>query len=82
MAKAPQKPEEIFPEFTQDYQAIYGTDLLSIILYGSGARGDYIPGRSDLNFLIVLTEDGIKGLHRAFKVVAKWHRRRVATPLL
>jgi predicted nucleotidyltransferase len=81
MAKAPQKPEEIFPEFTNDYQKIYGTDLLSIVLYGSGARGDYIPGRSDLNFLIVLTEEGIKGLHRAFKVVAKWHRRRVTTPL-
>jgi len=81
MAKAPQKPEEIFSEFTNDYQEMYGTDLLSIVLYGSGARGDYIPGRSDLNFLIVLTEEGIKGLHRAFKVVAKWHRRRVTTPL-
>jgi predicted nucleotidyltransferase len=81
MAKAPQKPEEIFSDFTHDYQEIYGTDLLSIVLYGSGARGDYIPGRSDLNFLIVLTEEGIKGLHRAFQVVAKWHRRRVATPL-
>jgi predicted nucleotidyltransferase len=81
MAKAPQKPEEIFSEFTNDYQEIYGTDLLSIVLYGSGARGDYIPGRSDLNFLIVLTEEGIKGLHKAFKVVATWHRRRVATPL-
>jgi predicted nucleotidyltransferase len=81
MAKAPQKPEEIFPEFTNDYQEIYGTDLLSIVLYGSGARGDYIPGRSDLNFLVILTEEGIKGLQRAFKVVAKWHKRRVATPL-
>lgn len=81
MAKAPQKPEEIFSEFTHDYQEIYGTDLLSIVLYGSGARGDYIPGRSDLNFLIVLTEEGIKGLHRSFKAMAKWHRRRVATPL-
>jgi predicted nucleotidyltransferase len=81
MAKTPQKPEEIFPEFTSDYQEIYRDDLLSICLYGSGARGDYIPGRSDLNFLIVLTEEGIKGLHKAFKVVAKWHRRRVATPL-
>jgi predicted nucleotidyltransferase len=81
MAKAPQKPEEIVPEFINDYQEIYGTELLSIVLYGSGARGDYTPGRSDLNFLIVLTEEGIKGLHRAFKVVAKWHKRRVTTPL-
>jgi predicted nucleotidyltransferase len=79
--KAPQSPEEIIPEFTDDYHKIYGENLLAICLYGSGARGDYIPKRSDLNFLICLTEKGIKGLDRAFKVVAKWHKRRVATPL-
>jgi len=79
--KAPQTPDEIIPELTDDYHKIYGDDLLSICLFGSGARGDYIPGRSDLNFLVVLTEEGIKGLNRAFKVVAKWHKRRVATPL-
>ncbi len=81
MIRAPKRPEDIFPEFTEDYQGIYGDDLISIVLYGSGARGDYIPGRSDLNFLLVLTDEGIRGLHRAFKAVAKWHRRRVATPL-
>jgi predicted nucleotidyltransferase len=81
LAKVPQNPEEVIPEFSNDYHKIYGEDLISIILYGSGARGDYIPGRSDLNFLICLTEEGIKGLSRALKVVAKWHRWRVATPL-
>jgi len=81
MIKAPQSPEEVIPEFTSDYQQIFGQDLISIVLYGSGARGDYIPRRSDLNFLIVLTEEGIKELSRAFRVVAKWHRRRVTTPL-
>ena len=79
--KAPQTPDDIIPEFTTDYQRIYGEDLLSICLYGSGARGGYIPRRSDLNFLIVLTEEGIKELGKAFKVVARWHRRRVTTPL-
>lgn len=81
VSKVPQKPEAIFSEFTNDYQRIYGADLISISLYGSGARGEYIPRRSDLNFLIVLTNEGIKRLDRAFKVVAKWHKRRVATPL-
>lgn len=79
--RVPQTPDEIISEFIDDYHKIYGEDLLSICLYGSGARGDYIPKRSDLNFLICLTEKGIKGLDRAFKVVAKWHKRRVATPL-
>jgi len=81
VSKVPQKPEDIFAEFTNDYQRIYGADLISISLYGSGARGEYIPRRSDLNFLICLTNEGIKRLDRAFKVVAKWHKRRVATPL-
>jgi len=79
--RTPQTPDEIIPEFTNDYQRIYGDDLISIVLYGSGARGAYIPRRSDLNFLIVLTEEGIKDLSKAFKVVARWRRRRVTTPL-
>jgi predicted nucleotidyltransferase len=80
--RAPQSPEEIIPEFTNDYYKIYGDDLISIILYGSGARGDYIPKRSDLNFLIVLTEEGMMNLDKAFKVVARWQKRRVTTPLI
>jgi predicted nucleotidyltransferase len=79
--RAPENPDEIMPDFTRDYRGIYGDDLISICLYGSGARGDYIPRRSDLNFLIVLTEEGMSRLDKAFKVVTRWHRRRVATPL-
>jgi predicted nucleotidyltransferase len=79
--KAPETPEEIIPEFTDAYQRIFGKDLISICLYGSGARGVYVRRRSDLNFLICLTEEGIKELDKAFKLVASWRRRRVTTPL-
>jgi predicted nucleotidyltransferase len=79
--KAPETPEEIIPEFTDAYQRIFGEGLISIVLYGSGARGAYIRRRSDLNFLICLTEEGIKELDKAFKLVASWRRRRVTTPL-
>jgi hypothetical protein len=81
MARVPKKPEEIFEEFTADVRKIYGTDLLSISLYGSGARQDYVPGKSDLNFLIVLTEEGMDDLRKAFKILPKWKKRRVAIPL-
>jgi len=79
--KAPETPDEIIPEFTDAYQRIFGEGLISIVLYGSGARGAYIRRRSDLNFLICLTEEGIKELDKAFKLVASWRRRRVTTPL-
>jgi hypothetical protein len=81
MAKIPQKPEEIFPEITSDYRNIFGDDLISIILYGSGAGEDYVPGKSDLNLLIVLTERGIDGLDRILETVGKWRKRNVAIPL-
>jgi len=81
MASVPKDPTEIFPEITDDYKALYGADLISIILYGSAVGQDYRPGRSDINFMVVLSEGGIEGLDKAFKTVAKWRRRNVATPL-
>ena len=81
MAKIPQKPEEVFEEFTQDYQGVFGDDLKSILLYGSGARGEYVPKKSDLNFLIVLTEKAMDRIRGAFPLIRKWRKRRVNIPL-
>jgi predicted nucleotidyltransferase len=81
MGNIPKEPREIFEEFVKDYREAFGGDLVSVILYGSGARGEYIPKKSDINFLIVLSEEGMNRLARAFKLVARWHKRMVATPL-
>ncbi len=80
MAKI-EKPEEIFPDIIGDYREIYGDGLKSIVLYGSAAGGDYRPGKSDLNFLIVLSEEAIDHLDRALETVSRWRKKGVATPL-
>lgn len=81
MGKIPQRPEEIFEAFRDDMKQAFGDDLRGIILYGSGARGEYVPGRSDLNFLVTLTDAGIDNLDRSFGVVSRWKKRNVAVPL-
>ena len=81
MPKIPARPQDIFESFVSDYQEAFGSDLLSTILYGSGARGEYIPKKSDLNFMIVLTENGMNRLSKAIPLVSKWHKQRVSTPL-
>lgn len=81
MSKGPKQPEEIFPGIVDDYKQLFGDDLISIILYGSAASGEYTPGKSDINFMIVLSEYGINSLERTFKVIARWKKRNVATPL-
>ena len=81
MGKIPQRPEDIFETFRDDIKKAFGEDLKGLILYGSGARGEYMPGRSDLNFLVILTDTGIDHLDRAFGIVSSWSKRRVAIPL-
>jgi predicted nucleotidyltransferase len=79
MAKIPNNPKEIFEEITADYKEVFGEGLKGIILYGSATSGSYIPGKSDINFMILVSETGIENLDLAFKTVAKWRKRKVAT---
>jgi hypothetical protein len=81
MAKSIKDPKEIFTEITEDYNMIFGDDLVSIIEYGSATGEDYRPGKSDINFMIVLSESGIEALDQAFDTVKKWRKRNVAVPL-
>ncbi len=81
MRKAPRDPREVFEGFTSDCKTAFGPELEAICLYGSGARGEYVPGHSDINFLVLLSEEGIGQLQKAFPLVAKWGRRAIAIPL-
>ncbi len=81
MAKAPKHPQDIFADFSRDLKEIFGEDLISIVLYGSGATGEYRPGTSDINFLVVLKDTSVQSLGRGMKLAASWRRRRVNTPL-
>ena len=82
MSKIPKKPDDIFEDFTNDFKNILGNDLIAIILYGSAARGEYIYKRSDINFLVVLSEQGIQNLRSALNIIPKWKKRKVSTPLI
>jgi predicted nucleotidyltransferase len=75
------KPEEVFGMIADDCKRIFGNELLSIILYGSGARTDYMPKRSDLNFMVALTRQGMLSLDAAIEPVKRWRKYNVAIPL-
>jgi len=81
MAKIPHSPEEILDEFVKDVRSVYEDDLESVVLYGSGAKGEYVRKKSDINFLVILSEDGIAQLHKSFELVKKWQKRNVSVPL-
>lgn len=82
MAKIPNQPQEVFVSLTQDYLKIFGSELVSLIVYGSSAAGSYVKGKSDINLLVVLTPAGIDKLDAAFDTVKYWKKRKIATPLV
>ena len=57
-----------------------GTDLRSVVLYGSAARGDYEKATSDLNLLIVLDQLDPATLERLKGPVTQWERKGQPAP--
>jgi predicted nucleotidyltransferase len=80
MKKFPESPESIFREYVTDWQTAFGREVESIILYGSAARGEYVAGKSDINFLVLLTPAGMTKLREAVGITEKWRPHGVAVP--
>jgi len=54
----------------------------SALLYGSGARGDYIPGRSNINLMLVLDDPSPARLRALAPAFAAWRKTAAEPPLL
>jgi predicted nucleotidyltransferase len=69
-------------ECVEELRRRYRQQLLAVFLYGSAARGDFIPGRSDLNLLIVLQSVGLDELAAAAGLFQRRSRAGIAPLLL
>jgi hypothetical protein len=71
--------QEAFNHLIGDLQATHGENLVSIVLYGSAATGEYAESRSDYNILIALNRITPEDLRLAQAPVREW--RRLGHPL-
>jgi len=60
----------------------HGSDLISVVLYGSAASGEHHGAFSDINILCVLTEIGPVQLSASEPVFRWWHGLGHPSPLL
>jgi predicted nucleotidyltransferase len=68
--------------FAWELEGVFDTDLVSVVLYGSAARGEYRPGLSDLNVLVLLREVSPAGLRAAGELAQAWVAEGNAPPLM
>lgn len=68
--------------FATRIAAALGDNLVSLVLYGSAARGDHDRARSDVNLLLVLRDASPAALRPVGEAVAGWVKSGQPPPLI
>jgi hypothetical protein len=74
--------EKILVQFIQELRHLLADELVAVVLYGSGAGSNFVPGASDLNVAIVVQEARFEVLQKLQPRIAAWHTQGFAVPLL
>ncbi len=73
--------KEQFDSFIEDLRETHGSNLVSVILYGSAAAGDFVAKQSDYNLLIALNEIAPKDLRNAHACMREWQKMGHRVPV-
>jgi predicted nucleotidyltransferase len=82
MAPDKQVPEKQIDDFVSRLQQAAGTNLESVVLYGSAASGEYHPEYSNVNLLCVLKDTSLPKLLPLAPAIDSWTKQKHPAPLL
>lgn len=66
------KHKKNIKDFTDDLLKIYHEELVSVVLYGSAASGEFVDNHSNLNLLVILKNVGFCDLKKSSKILLKF----------
>jgi len=75
-------PETKINDFVKRLRTVGEANLVSIIMYGSAAAGDYVAEHSDVNLLCVLRETSFASLQTLVPAVRWWGEEKNRVPLV
>lgn len=81
MREVPTEVREVLREYLPRVTGLFGATLEAVILYGSAAGGEYLPGRSNINLLFLLTQYEGTILQRYATLHRRWQKERIVVPL-
>lgn len=77
-----QDNDKLIAEFVERIRVAAGENLVSIVLYGSGAEGEFHPEYSDINLLCVLRDISFASLASIGTVAGWWRGKKHNPPLV
>jgi predicted nucleotidyltransferase len=82
MSERDARREQNLSRFAEEVRAVLGDACVGVILYGSAAGVDWVPGRSDVNTVVILRRASVAELDALAPVIARWRRRGFALPVV
>lgn len=77
----PHETHALLKRYVHDVTKTYGSELQGIVLFGSAVRGEFMPGRSNLNVLLVMASYDLTVLKRYDSIHKRWSKEQVVVPL-
>lgn len=77
----PDDTQRLLGRYGQEVKAAFGDRLEGLLIYGSAVRGEFLPGRSNLNLLLVMTHMDAAALTLYGPIHKRWGKEQIVVPL-
>jgi hypothetical protein len=80
-----QLPESVRPkivDYAEKFLNLHGNNVISLVVYGSTASGNFIPRVSDINIAALFKTLGFDDLKKSLALVREGKSRNITAPLL
>jgi len=77
----PDDTQRLLQSYTKEVKAAYGDRLEGLLIYGSAVRGEFLPGRSNLNMLLLFASYDAATLKAYASIHKKWSKEQIVVPI-
>lgn len=77
----PDDTQKLLQTYVKAVKGAFGESLEGLMLYGSAVRGEFLPGRSNLNILLLVSSYDSAVLKRYSALHRRWGKEQIMVPL-
>jgi hypothetical protein len=77
----PDDTQKLLQTYVKDVKGVFGKQLEGMLLYGSAVRGEFLPGRSNLNILLLVSSYDSAILKKYSALHRHWSKEQFVVPL-
>lgn len=77
----PEETQQLLRSYLEDVVRVLGKQLEAVLLYGSAVRGEFLPGRSNLNLLLFMSSYETASMKKYVGIHKRWSKEQIVVPL-